>query len=370
MASIDAARVLGPDGWTGPCRVHLDGRTVRAVESLRSVAGEASSRTLVPGFVDLQVNGIDTVDVATAEGSDWETLDRRLVEQGVTAWCPTLVSAPLGRYAAPLERIARASCRVVAPRPHIVGAHLEGPFLGGAPGAHSPAHVVEIDLGWLADLPTHVAVVTLAPEQPAAAEATRLLAARGVLVAIGHSTATAAAFHEVVDAGARLVTHLFNGMSGLHHRAPGVAAFALAPDPGSRAPYASLIADGVHVDQRMLRLAFGVLGERAVLVSDAVAWQAGSLGSLGIELRDRAPRLPDGTLAGSAITLDAAVRTCVSAGIPLEQACRAASAAPAHLLGLTPRRGVHPGATADLVSLDDRLTVTETWIDGSPTLVG
>lgn len=370
MATIDASRLLGPDGWTGPCRVRLEAGIVRSVEPLRSVTGAACSRTLVPAFVDLQVNGIGEIDVASAEGGDWELLDRLLLEQGVTAWCPTLVSTPLHRYEAPLERIGRAARRSPGPRPRIIGAHLEGPFLGGAPGAHRRSHVVDVDLAWLAGLPSHVAVVTLAAEQALSTEATRQLTARGVLVAIGHSTATATEFHRVMAAGARLVTHLFNGMSGLHHRDPGVAAFALSPDPGIAAPYASLIADGIHVDPRMLRLAFHVLGERAVLVSDAVAWRVGTLGAIGIELRDGAPRLPDGTLAGSATTLDAAIRTCVAAGVALERACRAASAAPAHLLGLASRLGVYPGASADLVALDDDLVVTETWVDGSHTLAG
>lgn len=370
MATIDAARVLGPGGWTGPVRVHVDGHSIRAVEPLASVSGAATQRTLVPGFVDLQVNGVDDIDVAVAEGSDWEDLDRRLLEQGVTAWCPTLVSAPLPRYAAPLERIGRAARRPVGPRPHIVGAHLEGPFLGGAPGAHRRAHIADIDLDWLAALPDHVAVVTIAAEQPLAPTATQLLVDRGVLVAIGHTAASADEFHRVTAAGATLVTHLFNGMSGLHHREPGVAAFTLAPDPGTPAPFASLIADGVHVAPRMLRLAFDVLGHRAVLVSDAVAWRAGTLGTSGIEVRDGAPRLPDGTLAGSTASLDLAVRTCVAAGIPLEHACRAASASPARLLRLAPRLGVEAGTPADLVALDDRLIVTETWIGGLPTLSG
>lgn len=370
VATIDAARVLVPEGWTGPARVHLDDHSIRAVEPLAAVVGPAAARTLVPGFVDLQVNGIDDIDVAAAEGSDWEVLDRHLLRQGVTAWCPTLVSAPLPRYAAPLERIGRAARRPGGPRPRLVGAHLEGPFLGGAPGAHRRAHVIDIDLDWLAALPDHVAVVTLAAEQPLAPAATRLLVDRGVLVAIGHTTASADEFHSVTAAGATLVTHLFNGMTGLHHRDPGVAAFALVPDAGTPAPFASLIADGIHVAPRMLRLAFQLLADRAVLVSDAVAWRTGALGTAGIEVRDGAPRLPDGTLAGSVASLDAAVRACVAAGIPLEHACRAASEAPARLLRLATRRGVSPGAPADLVALDDRLTVTETWIGGTPTLSG
>jgi N-acetylglucosamine-6-phosphate deacetylase len=368
MTTIDASRVLGPGGWTGPARVRLDGAAVLTIEPRHRVVGEAAHRSLVPGFVDVQVNGIDDIDVTTAEGGDWDVLDLRLAAQGVTAWCPTLVSMPLDRYSAPLARIARARERAPLARPLLVGTHLEGPFLGGAPGAHRRSHVVPVDLRWLDELPSHVAIVTLGAEQPLAEEATRRLSERGIVVAIGHSTAGADEFHRVVSAGARLVTHLFNGMSGLHHREPGVAAFTLAPDPGTPAPFASLIADGVHVDPRMVRLAFTLLGDRAVLVSDAVGWRAGSLGPIDIQLRDGAPRLADGTLAGSALTIDAAIRVCVDAGVPLEHACRAASTAPARLLGLPGAKGVAPGAPADLVALDDRLHVAQTWIGGTPVL--
>ena len=131
-----------------------------------------------------------------------------------------------------------------------------------------------------------------------------------------------------------MATHLFNGMTGLHHREPGVAASVLTHPTAA----ASLIADGVHVHPRMLLLAASVLGpERTVLVTDAVAWRAGAAGPVRLELRDGAARLPSGTLAGSATTMDACVRTMVDAGVPLEHALRAASTVPARLLGRTDR---------------------------------
>ena len=133
MPTIAAARVITPGHTLEAAEVEMDGATIVAV---RTAAGAVPDRTLVPGFVDLQVNGIDDVDVATATGTAWERLDRLLLAQGVTTWCPTLVTAPLASYAAALGRIAAAAARPAAGRPHIAGAHLEGPFLGGAPGAH------------------------------------------------------------------------------------------------------------------------------------------------------------------------------------------------------------------------------------------
>jgi len=362
MTIVDAAAVLTPDGWTGPTRVHVTGARIAALEPVDRVG---TDRRLVPGFVDLQVNGIDDVDVAHARGADWDRLDQLLLAQGVTTWCPTLVTMPLDRYERPLQRIAEAMARGDAPRPTIAGAHLEGPFLGRSPGAHPRALIVPVDLDWLASLPAHVAVVTLAAEQPDAVPATRLLSAAGRLVSIGHTQCSEAEFDACVAAGARLTTHLFNGMSGVHHREPGVAVFSMT----NPAVSASLIADGVHVHPRVLHLAAAALGvDRTVLVTDAVAWRAGSVGDIGMAMRDGAPRLPDGTLAGSAVTMDAAIRHCTAAGIDDAHAFRAASTNPARLLGLHDRGSIEVGRRADLVGLVDGITVEQVWVAGTPTL--
>ncbi len=358
MPSVDAARVLTPGGWEGPSRITIDGGVITSVEPIERTTAD---RWVVPGFVDVQVNGIDDVDVSTADGADWERLDELLLAQGVTTWCPTLVTMPLQKFSRPLDRIASAMARPPVRRPSIAGAHLEGPFLGAAAGAHPVDLIIPIDLAWLAALPAHVAVVTLGAEQPDAVAATRLLTAAGRLVSIGHTRCTEAAFDAVVTAGARLTTHLFNGMSGIHHREPGVAAFALTNVDVS----ASLIADGVHVHPRVLRLASQALGaDRMVLVTDSVAWRSGRVGQIGMTMRDGAPRLPDGTLAGSAVTMDAALRQCVAAGIAPEHALRAATTNPARLLGLTDRGTIAPGKVADLVALTPDLFVEQVWVGG------
>ncbi len=360
MASVDAAQVLTPVGWVGPARVHTDNGLITAVEPL---ASSTAGRWLVPGFVDLQVNGIDDIDVSVADGTDWDRLASLLVAQGVTTWCPTLVTMPLTKFERPLARIASAMGRAPAGRPMIAGAHLEGPFLGDVAGAHPKDLIVPVDLDWLRALPSHVAVVTLGAEQPLAVEAAALLATTGRLVSIGHTNAGEQQFDAVVAAGARLTTHLFNAMSGIHHRSPGVATFALT----NPAVCASLIADGVHVHPRVLRLAFTALGpDRAVLVTDAVAWRSGRVGAIGMELRDGAPRLADGTLAGSAVTMDAAIRTCVAAGVDPVDAVVAASTNPARLLGLHDRGVIEVGRRADLVALDPSLEIEQVWVAGMP----
>jgi len=339
--------------------VHVEAGAIAAVEP----RGDATSAvTLVPGFVDVQVNGIDDIDVAHAHGDDWRRLGRLLLAQGVTSWCPTLVTNALERYAEPLQRIQQASDDSVGPS--IISAHIEGPFIGGAPGAHNREMISAIDLDWLASLPPIVRLVTLAPELPKAVAAIQLLAARGVVVSLGHSTPTLANIDAAILAGATMVTHLFNGMSGVHHRDPGLAAAALVDDRLT----VGLIADLVHVHPLAIRLAFRSKPDQIALVTDSVGWRAGSIGAVRMALRDGAPRLADGTLAGSALSMDQAMRNLVQAcGVPLDVAVRAASTTPARLMGLTDRGEIAVGQRADLVTLDDELRVTGTWVAGERT---
>lgn len=330
----------------------------------RDVEDRTPDWTLVPGFVDLQVNGMDDIDVAAAAGGDWDRLDALLIAGGVTTWCPTVVTAPLDAYPQVWARIATAMARPAAARPTIAGVHLEGPFLGGAPGAHPRRWLRDPDRAWLAALPPFVRIVTLAPERPGGLEAIAELAARGVLVSLGHSTATYAQASQAADAGARMVTHLFNGMGPLHHREPGLAGAALS-DPRLAA---GLIADLVHVHPAVVGAACRALGARAVLVTDAVAWRAARVGRIEVS-RDAsgAARLPDGTLAGSTLTMDQAVRNVVThCGLSLDAAVQAASTTPARLLGLSDRGAIAPGQRADLVALGPDLAVEAVWIAGAP----
>jgi N-acetylglucosamine-6-phosphate deacetylase len=332
------------------------------VTGVVATSGVVPDHVLVPGLVDLQVNGIDDVDVASAEGDDWDRLDELLLAQGVTAWCPTLVTAPLDSYAAPLARIADAAARPGA-RPAILGAHLEGPFLGGRPGAHRADLVIPPDLGWLADLPPIVRVVTLGAEVNGADAAIRQLAAEGVLVSVGHSAADLDTARGAISAGARLVTHGYNAMSGLDHRAPGLAGAFLTDDRVA----VSLIADLVHVHPAALDVAFRCKPPgQIVLVTDAVAWRRGEVGPVRMVHDGQAARLPDGTLAGSSLALDEAVANVVHlCGVSLERAVRAASTNPSDLLGCPDRGAIEVGRRADLVALDpETLRCRTTWIRG------
>ncbi|MEY2458720.1 MAG: N-acetylgalactosamine-6-phosphate deacetylase [Acidimicrobiaceae bacterium] len=355
MERIAAATIVTPSGLLGPGAVVVDAGRIVDIEPARGLDDSTPARILAPGFIDLQVNGVGPIDVASAKDGDWDELDARLLAQGVTTWCPTLVSAPLDRFAAPLERIATAAARSDdRVRPSIAGAHLEGPFLGGAPGAHPLKFLQPPDLAWLARLPDIVRVVTLAPEAERALEAIRLLSARGVLVSLGHSTATYEETLAAIDAGARLVTHCFNGMGALHHRTPGLIGAALTDDRLA----VSLITDLIHVHPAAVSLVFRSKSARRVaLVTDAVAWEGDG----------DAPRLADGTLMGSTLTADAAIRNVVEhCGVSLLDAVHAAATTPAELLGLSDRGRIEPGARADLVALNPDLTVHMTWVEGRP----
>jgi N-acetylglucosamine-6-phosphate deacetylase len=361
VTRVVAAAAVCPPGPSRPGWVAIDGGAIVDVGSGAAPGGalDLGSAVLAPGFLDLQVNGVDDVDFASTDHDGWRRAGAAQLQAGVTAYCPTLVTRRLDEYPPMLERVRAA--RIDAQDrslPAILGAHLEGPFLGGAPGAHPIELLRTADADWLrrtldayADV---VCLVTLAPEADPDLGATRLLHARGIRVALGHSTATYEHALAAFDAGARLVTHLFNGMSPLHHREPGLSGAALDDERVT----ATLIADLVHVHPAVLRLTIGHKPNVA-LVTDRVALA-------GVHVADHgAARLADGTLAGSTLSMDRAVRNVVGLGVPIERAVEMAATIPAAALGRPNRGRIVPGARADLVALDpDSLAVRAVWLAG------
>lgn len=337
----------------GPTRITIDGGVLTAVERHN---GSCEHHLVTPGFVDVQMNGWDDIDVAHATVDDLERLGSTLASLGTTAWLGTLVTAPFTEMNSSIAALEAAleSGRVIG----LVGAHLEGPFLGGSPGAHRRRHIVEPDLQWIDGLPAAVRLVTMAAEHDTTPEAIRALRARGVIVSLGHSTPTRSQFDLAVEAGATMTTHLFNGMSGIHHRDGGLALWSLTtPDI-----VCGLIADMVHVGPDAVTLAFSVdSGTRICLVSDSVAWRSAWATSRGVEIIDGAPRLGDSTIAGSCTPLAECVRLAVTrSGVPVETALAAATSVPARLLGDRDLGRLRVGGPADLVALDDSLRVTTT----------
>jgi N-acetylglucosamine-6-phosphate deacetylase len=366
-----AAYSSGPTRPAGPAAADVAGGP--GPGSSRTVL-DARGLRVVPGFVDLQCNGGWGIDLAAEPERLWE-LAALLPRTGVTAWLPTIVTGPPAARARALAALRAGpppSLRAV-PLATPLGVHYEGPFL--APdrrGAHPPSwlrrpgdpELVDEVAGWSAD--AGVRLVTLAPELPGALDLVRALVSRGVVVSAGHSSATAAEAEAGVDGGIRYVTHLFNAMSPLHHREPGLVGVALTDDRLT----VGVIADGLHVDIRAVRLATRALGDRLSLVTDAVAALGlvpgdARLGDQAVVAGADGVRMADGTLAGSTLALDQAVGNAQAmAGLDLEAAVRAVTSVPSGLLGLLDRGVVAPGAVADLVLLDDDGRVVATVIGG------
>lgn len=333
------------------------------ISSISPISSDFEDVVLSPGFIDLQVNGIGDIDVSDAKGDDWSTLDIALLEQGVTTWCPTVVSAPLASYPKIISRITEAQNRQVGLRPAIAGIHLEGPFLGDSLGAHDSRNVVTTTSRWFDSIADNVRIVTLAPENASAVSLIDHLRAHSIVIAIGHTRATDALTVAAIDAGATLVTHLYNGMSGVHHRNDGVALVALTDDRVA----VSLIADLVHVLPRAINLAFRAKPSGVILITDSIGYQSEAAKRRGILISDGAPRLPDGTLAGSRLKMNVALKNVVeSCHVDLSLALRAATATPARLLGLADRGTIEVGRRADLVAMNANFEIRSIWVGGEP----
>ena len=332
---------------------------------------------LVPGLVDLQVNGSYGVDLADADPAGWARVAGRLPETGTTAFLPTYITAPVGE----LEESLRSARKIAAGAragARILGVHVEGPFISPArAGAHRRDWIVPPSPGAVAELLAAgqgvLRLVTLAPEADGALAAIAALVAAGVVVSVGHSDATARQVADAAGAGARMVTHLFNAQRGLHHREPGVVGQALTDQRLT----SGLIVDLAHVAAPVCAIAFAAAPGRICLVTDAVACAGMPPGRylLGGEPVDLppgggAPVRQDGTLAGSALRMDVALANAVAAGLGLAEAVAAATRIPADLIGRPDLGRLAPGAAADLVWLGDDLRTRATWVAGEQVYAG
>jgi N-acetylglucosamine-6-phosphate deacetylase len=319
---------------------------------------------ILPGFIDVHVHGWGGHD-AMGGREALTGMARALAARGVTSFLPTAVTASLERLAGFADAVREWLPGAPGDGAEPLGFNLEGPFLSlERKGAHDPTflrHPAEADEAELAPLLPGLRIITVAPELPGALAFIERLAGLGVCVSLGHSAATLAQARAGYAAGARSTTHLFNAMTGVSHRDPGLAVAALLEDEA----YAELIADGYHVDPALWPLIWRAKpADRLLLVSDAISLAGsgrsrGRLGTLEIVVADGRARLADGTLAGSVIALDTAVRKMVEAGASLVEASRAASANPAALLACEDRGHLGVGLRADLVELDGSLEVRQ-----------
>jgi N-acetylglucosamine-6-phosphate deacetylase len=318
----------------------------------------------VPGFVDLQVNGFAGVDFLDADAGGYRRAGQALLETGVTAYLPTLITSPE-------EHLVAALAEVPADDPRILGVHLEGPFLSpGRLGTHPASARRDPDPALLERLLDGgpVRLMTLAPELPGADGLIARLLERGVTVSLGHSNATAAQASAAFDQGVRTVTHLFNAMRPFLHRDPGIIGAALARSD----VIVQLIVDGIHLAPETAIVTWRAAPGRVALVTDAItaAGETGesngeySLGALDVQVHEGAVRGPEGVLAGSVLTMIEAVRNVHALGVPLADAVAAATAVPARVLGLPDLGRLDVGLPADVVVLDDNVEIERVLVAG------
>ena len=382
-ARVVADGLVRPDGW-----VLFDGDTIAATGQGRPPVahlGRASStqivdaegRFLTPGFIDIHCHGGG--GAAFSDGAPGIAVALAVHRaHGTTRSVLSLVTATIEDLESQLDTVAAISAR----DPLVLGSHLEGPFLSRShKGAHDATLLRSPDPSSLSRLieagAGSIRQITLAPELPGGMEAVTRFVEADIAVAIGHTDVSYQGACAAFGAGATILTHAFNGMNGMHHRAPGPVLAAI------RCPGVTLevINDGVHVAPEMVALAFNEAPGRVAFVTDAMA-AAGSpdgeymLGTLRVLVRDRVARLADGdSIAGSTLTLDAALRQAVkSVGLPVQTAVAALTQVPARVIGRSHNLGrLAVGYAADAVLLDETLHINAVWAGGGrlrPTSTG
>jgi len=376
-------QLSGRIDFSGQPRTVVFGESVTALYD-----GSAPLDDLVlPGFIDVQVNGAYGIDVMSASVEELIGLSRALARDGTTSWLPTVITAPLetiehcDAVVAAAMAVQRESQQSPSDRQligaTILGMHLEGPFISPRHlGAHPPLHRApnREALARILALKT-LRMITLAPELDGALAAIRQFVARGVTVSLGHSDATCAEALAAIGAGARMFTHVFNAMRPLHHREPGIAGAALISSPAA----AAIIPDGVHIHPAafaFIRAARTVA--QTLVVTDRVALAGAQAdaappmfgdASRRAQVREGAARFPDRTLAGSVVTMLEGLRLAVNDPVfggdldPFGYA-RMAAEGPARVLGAADRGAIAPGKLADLILLDHKLNLKAVFVGG------
>ncbi|MBB65665.1 MAG: N-acetylglucosamine-6-phosphate deacetylase [Waddliaceae bacterium] len=329
---------------------------------------DAKGSLLIPGFIDIQINGGHGIDLSS-EPERVSELAEKLPCHGCTAFLPTLVSSHAEFYKHALPKLCEA--KESAKGAQILGIHLEGPFIAAS---KKGAHDLEVIPGHCRDWKRtyhdlkDVRIVTLAPELEGADHMIKELAEKNIIVSAGHSNASSEEAEHAASLGINLCTHLYNCMSPLHHRAPGLVGTALTyPDL-----YFTLIADGVHLDKRAVQLAYKMKPEFLIGITDAMAAMglgAGSyqLGEMSVDVNgERATISGTETLAGSIATIDHVVKQIQSSSdCSLAQAIRCVTLNPARLLGIDKQKGsLEIGMDADFVLCDKDLNIQATFVAG------
>jgi len=379
MLALTAKALLTPVKRIEQPLLLIEGASVVEIRSQREADVPANSRkldfkdcVLAPGLIDIHIHGSAGHDVMQSDEQGRRRMEEFLAARGVTSYFPSTVAAPLDATLRSLEWLADGiEAAGSTGRAQPLGIHLEGPYLSHIRrGVHLPENLLKptvetFDKFWQAAR-GHVRVLTIAPELDGARELIAEANKRGVCVSIGHSDADLSAARAGILAGARHATHTFNAMRPLDHRAPGILGEVLSNSNLS----ADIIADGVHVHPSVVRIFLEAKGEeRAVLITDAIS-AAGmperqyQLGGMDVEVKDgRVTR--NGSLAGSVLTLDRAVRNVMEfGGWSLQKALRLATKNPAAVVGAERKGSLEAGAHADLVALTENGEMRATLVRG------
>ena len=323
---------------------------------------------LSSGFIDLHIHGCAGYDTMDEDDQALRVIANRLVSTGVTAFLPTTMTMDRARIERALDRIAAAMTGEPGQGAQVLGCNLEGPFLSPEnKGAHDERYIIGPDLDWLQPYLGVIRVLTVAPELDGALDFIQQLVAAGVVVSLGHTKATYEEASKGIAAGASLITHLFNAMTPLHHRQPGVVGAAFLHEVTCE-----VIADNIHSVPEVQKLLAKIKpAEQLVLVTDAMRaclLDDGTydLGGLVVQVKQGQARLVDGTLAGSTLVMNQALRNFYrNTGLPLAEVVKMATLNPARSLRLDHRKGsITPGKDADLVLWDEDFNVLMTIVAG------
>lgn len=350
-----------------------DGKILRVGKDLprkeEDLAVDCSgSYTVVPGFVDVHIHGCAGADTCDGTREAMESMAKFLLQHGVTSFCPTTMTIGRETIEKALLAAKDAMDHPVEDGARIVGVNMEGPFISKErKGAQKEEDIVAPDFTMFRELwdlcGGIIRLVDVAPEQPGGLEFIQQ-AKELCTVSIAHTTSDYDQAKAAFDQGITHATHLFNAMNGIHHRKPGVVG-AVIDDDRVRG---ELICDGFHIHPAVLRLAFRLLGDRALIVSDSMRangmneGESYDLGGQMVQVSGGKAVLADGTIAGSVTNLHQEVKNLVSFGVPFAQAVKSASLIPARAIGLDHEIGsIAPGKRADLVVLDENLDIAAVY---------
>ncbi len=357
-------RILTPLGWRRG-HVHFD-QQLRTLEVADHAGDGGDLPIILPGFIDLHVHGAAGVDLMQG-GEVARRIAHTHARYGTTTLLGTTMTAEYAEIENALRGVAQVMATPDADAAQIIGVHLEGPFISPQRLGAQPPRTLEATLESVQHLHAlaPIKVLTIAPEIGQHTALIPALAAMGIRVQIGHSAGTYDDAVAALQAGAVGFTHLFNGMTGVDHYKPGIAAAALA-----HAEYAELIPDLQHVHRGAIRMAVRAI-PRLYAVTDATAATGMpdgeyALGEQRVHKCMGCVRLSTGSLAGSALTMDQALRNLVDVGLELADASQRVSTIQADYLGLEDRGRIAPGLRADMVVLDPQLKLQQVWIAGHP----